>query len=255
VLVNGLSVEDHSLEVRRMIGYLPESCPLYSELRVNEYLKFRAALKGVPWRIVGKRVSMVKEMCGLESVGRRILGHLSKGFRQRVGIADALVSKPELLILDEPTIGLDPNQIRQVRRMIKSLAQEHTVLISTHILPEAEMICSRVLIIDGGRIVAQDTPEQLRERLYGGASFTAEILAKREEVKNVLGALKGLNGLDVESYGEWQKATVDCDPGVDLRSKVFECVALHDWKLRELHQKSRSLEDVFIALTRKGNER
>ena len=147
VRVAGFDVFHQSEEVRRRIGYMPENNPLYPEMRVREYLKFRARLKGLGWRRSRERVTTVMEQCGLADVGRRIIGQLSKGYRQRVGLADALVHEPELIILDEPTIGLDPNQIRSVRQLIKSLAGKHTVLISTHILPEAEMMCSRMLIM------------------------------------------------------------------------------------------------------------
>src|SRR5438034_7127072 len=154
VRVAGLDVFRQSNEVRRRIGYMPENNPLHFDMRVREYLKFRARLKGLGLKHSRGRVDTVMEQCGLTDVARRIIGQLSKGYRQRVGLADALVHEPELIILDEPTIGLDPNQIRSVRQLIKSLAAKHTVLISTHILPEAEMMCSRMLIMYGGKILA-----------------------------------------------------------------------------------------------------
>ena len=147
VRIAGLDIFQHSVEVRRRIGYMPENNPLHAEMRVREYLKFRARLKGLGWKRARKRVDRVMELCSLTDVGKRIIGQLSKGFRQRVGLADSLVHEPELIILDEPTIGLDPNQIRAVRQLIKNLANEHTVLISTHILPEAEMTCNRMMIM------------------------------------------------------------------------------------------------------------
>ena len=167
--VAGFDVFHQSAEVRRRIGYMPENNPLYPEMRVREYLKFRARLKGLGWRRSRERVTTVMEQCGLADVGRRVIGQLSKGYRQRVGLADALVHEPELIILDEPTIGLDPHQIRSVRQLIKSLAGKHTVLISTHILPEAEMMCSRMLIMFDGKILAADTPENLQRRMAGGS--------------------------------------------------------------------------------------
>src|ERR1700757_2572832 len=159
VRVAGLDVFRNSIEVRRRIGYMPENNPLHSDMRVREYLKFRARLKGLTNQASRDRVDVVMEQCGLTEVARRIIGQLSKGYRQRVGLADALVHEPELIILDEPTIGLDPNQMRSVRQLIKNLARNHTVLISTHILPEVEMTCSRVLILHQGKILAADTPE------------------------------------------------------------------------------------------------
>src|SRR6201981_153083 len=154
VRVAGLDVFHHSNEVRRRIGYMPENNPLHFDMRVREYLKFRARLKGLSRRRSRERVDVVMEQCGLTDVNRKIIGQLSKGYRQRVGLADALVHEPELIILDEPTIGLDPKQIRSVRQLIKSLSPVHTVLISTHILPEAEMMCSRMLIMYDGKILA-----------------------------------------------------------------------------------------------------
>src|ERR1700744_2149192 len=175
--VAGFDVFHQSDEVRRRIGFMPENNPLYPEMRVREYLKFRARLKGLGWRKSRERVDTVMEQCGLTDVGRRIIGQLSKGYKQRVGLADALVHEPDLIILDEPTIGLDPNQIRSVRTLIKSLAGQHTVLISTHILPEVEMMCGRVLIMLDGKVLASDTPENLQRRMAGGSQVIAEIAA------------------------------------------------------------------------------
>ncbi len=159
--IAGFDIFEQSLQARAHLGYMPENVPLYTDMRVTEYLDYRAALKGVPHRRIAERVGDVKELCGLKDVERKLIGALSKGYRQRVGLADALVHEPDLLILDEPTSGLDPNQIRQVRDLIKNLGKQHTILLSTHILPEVEMTCSRVIIINKGRIEACDTPENL----------------------------------------------------------------------------------------------
>src|SRR5476649_521200 len=177
VRVAGFDVFREADEVRRRIGYMPENNPLYPEMRVREYLKFRARLKGLGWRRSRERVSTVMEQCGLTDVSRRVIGQLSKGYRQRVGLADALVHEPDLIILDEPTIGLDPHQIRSVRQLIKSLAKKHTVLISTHILPEVEMMCGRVLIMLDGKIRAADTPDNLQSLMAGDSQIIAEIAA------------------------------------------------------------------------------
>src|SRR5581483_12421007 len=173
VRVAGLDVFKEADEVRRRIGYMPENNPLHPEMRVREYLKFRARLKGLGWRRSRERVDVVLEQCGLTDVSRKIIGHLSKGYRQRVGLADALVHEPELIILDEPTIGFDPNQQRAVRQLIKDLGKRHTVLLSTHILSEVEMTCSRVLILDQGCLRKSDTTENVR-RLIGGGQVIAE---------------------------------------------------------------------------------
>src|SRR5271154_4923550 len=191
VRVAGFDVFFDSPEVRRRIGFMPENNPLYPEMRVCEYLKFRARLKGLGWRRSRERVDTVMQQCGLTDVSKRIIGQLSKGYRQRVGLADALVHEPELIILDEPTIGLDPNQIRSVRQLIKSLAQKHTVLISTHILPEVEMMCSRMLIMFGGKILAADTPDNLQRFMAGGSQIIAEIVAPADELREVCSQLPG----------------------------------------------------------------
>src|SRR5436309_11449609 len=159
--VAGFDVSEQSLQARTHLGYMPENVPLYSDMRVTEYLNYRAALKGVQHRRVAERVGDVEELCGLKEVKKKLIGTLSKGYRQRVGLADALVHDPDLLILDEPTIGLDPNQIRHVRELIKNLSHKRTVLISTHILPEVEIMCSRVIVIHKGTIRASDTAENL----------------------------------------------------------------------------------------------
>src|SRR6187549_1802619 len=189
--VAGFDVFEKSLQARAHLGYMPENVPLYSDMRVTEYLNYRAALKGVSHRRIAERVGDVKELCGLKDVERKLIGTLSKGYRQRVGLADALVHEPDLLILDEPTSGLDPNQIRQVRDLIKNLGKHHTILLSTHILPEVEMTCSRVIIINRGRIEACDTPENLlgRIRTAGGVTLEAKVGADdaAAELKKITG--------------------------------------------------------------------
>src|SRR5271155_4206141 len=177
VTVAGLDVFTQADEVRRRIGYMPENNPLHPDMRVREYLKFRARLKGLGRSHSRERVDAVITQCGLENVSKRIIGHLSKGYRQRVGLADALVHEPELIILDEPTIGLDPRQIRSVRQLIKNLAGSHTVLISTHILHEVEMTCNRVLILHQGKIMAADTPDNLQKIMSRNGQVVAEIAA------------------------------------------------------------------------------
>ena len=247
--VAGFDVFRHSLEVRRRIGYLPESTPLYPEMRVDEYLQFRARLKGLPARRRRQRVDEVQDRCGLTDVRRRIIGQLSKGYRQRVGLADALVHDPELVILDEPTIGLDPNQIRHVRDLIKSLAPRHTVLLSTHILAEVELTCQRVLIINRGQIVAADTPDKLRARRQGGREVIVEIHAAPPDVVSGLQALPGVTGVTVERLGEWTGFRLNVAGGADLRPLVFAAAVRHGWSLRELRQEKQSLENIFSTLT------
>jgi len=248
--VAGYDVNAHPLEVRRRIGYLPENCPLYPEMRVDEYLRFRARLKGVPHRHLRSRIGEVKELCGVADVGRRVIGQLSKGYRQRVGLAESLIHDPELLILDEPTIGLDPHQIRLVRGLIADLAKRHTILLSTHILSEVEMTCQRVLIINKGHIVASDTPAQLRTRLRGGVQIVAEIRGPAAEVEAALRGLPGVEAVTVASGDPWSRFDLRCARDTDLRASVFDLVAQRGWALRELHAEPVSLEDIFVALTR-----
>jgi len=255
-VVAGHDVLTDSLEVRRRIGYLPENVPLYPEMRVNEYLRFRGRLKGVPRRRLRVRVDEIKERCGLQEVGRRIIGQLSKGFRQRVGLAESLVNDPELLILDEPTIGLDPNQIRQVRDLIKDLARRHTILLSTHILSEVEVTCRRVLIINRGRIVASDSPENLRALLQSGARITAEIAGPREAVGENVRAVPQVQVVEVAALeGPWLRVALMAETAADLRQSVFELAVRNNWTLRELRLERTSLEDVFVSLTRTDEEK
>jgi ABC-2 type transport system ATP-binding protein len=252
VKIAGINVMKNPLEARRHIGYMPESCPLYTEMRVDEYLTFRAQIKEVPRRRVKNRLGTVKEQCGLHDVGRRIIGQLSKGYRQRVGLADSLLSEPDLLVLDEPTAGLDPNQIREVRELIGRLAERHTLLLSTHILPEVEMACKRVLIIDKGKIVASDSPDSLQRRLMGDSQVSANIRGDAAIISPFLEAIDGINQVTVEPQEDgWSRFLIKtADPTV--RSKIFDFVATGGWKLRELHMESRSLEDLFVAITRGG---
>lgn len=249
-VVAGFDIHRQSLEVRRRIGYMPENVPLYPEMRVGEYLNFRAALKGVPRTKRKARVREVSERCGVADVSRKIIGQLSKGYRQRVGLADTLVHDPELIILDEPTIGLDPNQIRQVRAMIKDLGRTHTVLLSTHILPEVEMTCSRVLILNRGRIVASDTPENLKRLRMGGGETVIELRADTAQAKAALGALSGARGAEAEALGEgWCRVTLQPRNEEDLREAAAEAVRGRGWGIRELTRRRQTLEDVFVQIT------
>ena len=255
VHVAGFDVFYESVEVRRRIGFMPENNPLYPEMRVREYLKFRARLKGLGGRRSRERVTTVMEQCGLTDVSRRIIGQLSKGYRQRVGLADALVHEPELIILDEPTIGLDPHQIRSVRQLIKSLAGKHTVLISTHILPEAEMMCSRMVIMFGGKILAADTPENLQKLMQGSSQIVAEIAARATELNAAFSQLSDVEKFDVSaSEGEFQRCALTPRDGCDLRPAVFALARERGWILRELTRSRHSLEDIYVQVTKPEEE-
>src|SRR3989338_4766076 len=197
VQIDGLDVARRSLEIRRRIGYLPEHIALYPELRVQEYLSYRAAIKGVAAKERRARVAAAMERCVVTDVRRQLIGRLSKGYRQRVAIADCLLGRPKILILDEPTVGLDPHQIRQTRELIRELGKSTTILLSTHILPEVEMICVRVTIIDKGRIVAVDTPDNLRRQLTGTQVVHVELRGNAGPMEQALAQLKGLRELEV----------------------------------------------------------
>ncbi|HEY3661415.1 MAG TPA: ATP-binding cassette domain-containing protein [Candidatus Udaeobacter sp.] len=247
--IAGFDVFEKSLQAREHVGYMPENVPLYSDMRVTEYLNYRAALKGVPHRRIAERVGDVKELCGLKDVERKLIGNLSKGYRQRVGLADALLAEPDLLILDEPTIGLDPNQIRQVRELIRNLGRQHTILLSTHILPEVEMTCSRVIIIHKGRIEACDTPENLLGtiRQAGGVELEAKVGTDNGEEQ--LKKIPGVRDVVTNGEDEWKKFSLRVESGADVREEVFRLAVERQWAVRELTQRRGTLEDVFVELT------
>jgi ABC-2 type transport system ATP-binding protein len=246
--IAGFDIFGRSLDVRRVIGYLPENVPLYHDMRVREFLDYRARLKGVPRRLRNKRVRDVTEKTGIADIRNRIIGHLSKGYRQRVGLAEALINDPKVLILDEPTIGLDPNQVRQVRALIRELGGEYTILLSTHILPEVEMTCGRVIIIDRGRIVAMDTPGNLTQHIRGGNRLSLEVRGPGREIQRALENIAGV--VRVERRGNGISTfSVEVEKGRDVRENIFTTVAQNRWVLREMKSEAVSLEDVFVHIT------
>ncbi len=250
--IAGFDIFRQSLEARRKIGYMPENVPLYEDMRVREYLKFRGQLKGLNNSDTRRRVAEVIDTCGLEGVRRKMIKTLSKGYRQRVGLADALVHDPELLILDEPTNGLDPNQIRQIRELIRHLGQTHTVLISTHILSEVEMICNRVIIIDGGKIKAADTPANLVGQMRAAGRVQVEIQANPEVVAAAINRLDPVKKVTFEPLADnWNRYTVWVDSGTDSRQHIANLTSQYGWPLRSLFRHVATLEDVFVELTRK----
>ncbi len=249
VTVAGYDVAAQSLEARRHIGYLPENVPLYPEMRVSEYLDFRGKLKGLPRRRRRSRAAEVMELCGVAPVARAVVGRLSKGYRQRVGVADALLADPEILILDEPTIGLDPNQIRQVRQLINDLAEGHTVILSTHILPEVEATCGRVIIIDRGRIARMDSTQSLVRGEGRVVRLVAVVRGPGEVVKGALAAIEGVERVEWHQAGEVQEFHIEAGPGRDLRGEVFQRVVRGGWVLLELRQEARTLEEIFVEIT------
>lgn len=255
VRVAGLDVSEHSDEVRRRIGYMPENNPLHQDMRVREYLKFRARLKGLSIPESRRRVDRVTEECGLADVSLKVIGTLSKGYRQRVGLADALVHEPDLIILDEPTIGLDPHQIRSVREMIRALGKSRTVLLSSHILSEVEATCSRILILYEGRIAASDTAENLRRRTSGAGVVVAEVAASVVQVTECWRDHAVLELVEAAALPDgYVRCVLKSGSGGDLREEVFRTVCRQGWTLRELTQPRQSLEDVFLRMTRREFE-
>ncbi len=248
--VAGFDVFEESLEVRKRIGYLPENPPVYPEMTVESYLSFVAKIKGTPSAQRRAQVEDAMEKCSIGDVRNRVIGKLSKGYKQRVGVAQALLNNPEVLILDEPTIGLDPKQISEVRSLIKSLAGNHTVILSTHILPEVSMTCDRVVIINNGKVVAMDTPEGLTSQAKGAERVALVVDGPKEAVREKLLGVDGVVSVQV-SGGENGKPAgfqVECKLNTDLRRALAATVVNQGWGLLELKGVSLSLEDVFINL-------
>jgi ABC-2 type transport system ATP-binding protein len=252
--VAGYDVFTDSLNVRQQIGYLPENVPLYLDMRVKEYLMFRAKLKYIPRRERKKKIDYCLEMCGISDVQNQITGTLSKGYRQRVGLADALVHDPKILILDEPTIGLDPNQIRQIRQVIKGLGQKHTILLSTHILPEVEMICDRIMIINKGKIVAMDTPKNLMKQLKSSANVVLEIRGDGEKIKDSLSNIGGVRSVVWKEKGDANEFVVEAVGDKDIREDIFKCIVKDNYTLREMKRQTVTLEEIFHQITTKETE-
>jgi len=249
VTIDGLDIFRHSVEVRRRIGYLPENIPLYKEMRVSEYLKYRAILKGIRGKRLRTQVDSALLRCGLIEVRNAVIGRLSKGYTQRVGLADSLVHEPEVMILDEPTIGLDPNQMRHIRALIKDLARRHTVLLSSHILSEVETMCERVLIINRGKVVASDSPRDLVGLMKGSPRVVAEVRGPAEEIAAKTRQLAGIVRVSCEPGERWHKLTWECEKGSDVREELFQAVSTNGWTLRELRAETPKLEDVFAEIT------
>jgi len=248
--VAGFDVFTDSLEVRRRIGYLPETPPVYPEMTVETYLDFVARIKGVPSERRASRITDALEKTGLVDKRHELIKRLSRGYKQRVGLAQAVVHDPDVIILDEPTVGLDPKQIIEVRHLIKALAGTHTIILSTHILPEVSMTCDRVVIINKGKIAAVDTPQNLTSRLKGGQKIRVEAQAPEKPLQEALAQIPGANRVQIESIaGGHLIATVESAQGQDLRSQIAAKVIEKGWPLYELRGVSLSLEEIFLELT------
>jgi len=249
--VAGFDVSNESLEVRRNIGYLPETPPLYPDMSVETYLDFVARIKNVPPEKRRERVSDALEKARITDKRTELIKRLSRGYKQRVGLAQALVHDPRVIILDEPTVGLDPKQIIEVRHLIKGLAGSHTIILSTHILPEVSMTCDRVVIINKGKIAAVDTPRNLTAQLKGGQKIRVEARAPEKQLQELLARIPGVNRVQIEGARAdgGVTATVESAPGQDVRSQIAAKVVEKGWGLYELRGVSLSLEDIFLELT------
>jgi len=251
--VNGFDIFHQSEQVRENLGYLPENVPLYTEMKVTEYLDFRGRLRKMPRIERQRRIDYVLERCWLNPVRHKTIGHLSKGYRQRVGLADALLHNPAVLILDEPTVGLDPAQIRETRKLIKDLAGHHTVVLSTHILPEVEATCDRAIIIAGGKIVAQGSPDELRASRRLTARVLVECRGPRAEVEAALVRVSGVSKVEIldGEAGDSKSLTaaLRAKDGYDIREEVARTIIQHGWPLREIRLEHATLEEFFVQVT------
>ncbi|MFH2012232.1 MAG: ATP-binding cassette domain-containing protein [Pseudomonadota bacterium] len=248
--VAGYDVFKDSLEVRKRIGYQPENVPIYRDMTVSTYLNFVAQVRGIDRKERKTKVGKVMDECGITDVSGKLIGKLSKGYRQRVGIAQALVHDPEVLILDEPTIGLDPRQIHGIRGLVKNLGGQRTVILSSHILPEVSMTCHRVIIINEGRLVAVDTPDNLMARLQKGTKILAEIEGPPDVIIKELKSLSGVNNIEKKDAKSENSFTylIDSASDKDIRKELFAAVSKNGWLMTEIRQIDMSLEDIFLKL-------
>ncbi|PIX10906.1 ABC transporter [Candidatus Falkowbacteria bacterium CG_4_9_14_3_um_filter_36_9] len=252
VKIDGLDGEKDSLSIKKKIGYLPETVPLYDDMRVYEYMKFIAEIRGIPKSEIKKRIKKVSEECGIRKVIRKPIEELSKGYRQRIGLAQAIMHEPDILILDEPTTGLDPNQIAEIRDLIKKIGKEKTIIFSTHILSEVSAVCDRVIIINEGKIVGEGSPQELINKIKSSGMIYVKIKGNKEEVLDKLKAMENVEKIDIKDkesadiYGY----NIKSKPGVDLREYLSTTVMDSGWSILEFNKKEVSLEDVFRELTK-----
>ncbi|MFC1966802.1 ATP-binding cassette domain-containing protein [Chloroflexota bacterium] len=245
VWIAGHNVLSHSLEARQHIGYLPEAVPLYTDMTVRSYLDFLARLRGLDKNKIMSRIEEVVDICHLEEYIDVIIGKLSKGFRQRVGVAQAIIHEPDVLILDEPTIGIDPIQVAMTRQLIRELGKEHTILLSTHVLPEVSMVCERVIIIHEGKIVAEDSIENLSSIISGSKRIRLEVEGPADKVTQRLRKITGVLRVSHED----SHYIVECSADQDPRGKIMETIVQGGWTLLSLESMEMSLEDIFLNLT------
>ncbi|MBI1336813.1 MAG: ATP-binding cassette domain-containing protein [Phycisphaera sp.] len=245
-MIAGHNVADHLDTARKCIGYLPENTPLYPEMRVEEYLRYRGTLMGMGPGEISQRIGVVTERCGLSLVRRRVIGHLSRGNKQRVGLAQALLHNPPVLILDEPTAGLDPIQIVHIRQLLSELRSEHTILLSSHILTEIERIADRVMVIGRGRLIADGHPETLVAKVSGASRVIVEVKTQPQSLKRALEGIEGVGHVESHPQGDYAMAVVTPKGSQDLREAVISVVSRNNWALRELRRPTATLEDFYL---------
>lgn len=248
-LIGGYDIFLNALIAKQKIGYMPENVPLYDDMRVREYLLFRAELKGLRGQDVRKHMNEALELCSIKDIKSQMISSLSKGFRQRVGLADALINKPPLLILDEPTNGLDPSQIRSFRELIKELAENHTILISTHILSEVELTCDRVLIINKGKMIGNNTPLELSEKIKSSTTISLELKSQDHDIRDTISNISGIKKVTLEKEeDDWKFFRIRVDYGNDLREEIMNLGNKRNWLIREIHYQRSNLEDAYIEM-------
>ena len=254
VSINGHDIYEEPEEAKKSIGYLPEQPPVYMDMKVREYLEFVAELKGVAKKERTEQVEDALDKTGTKDVEGRLIKHLSKGYRQRVGIAQAIIGNPEVIILDEPTVGLDPKQIIEIRDLMKELAKEHTVILSSHILSEISAVCDTVMIINKGKLVVSDTVENLPKHLNAKNSCKVELKGTREQAEALFATLQNISELELEEAGEFVKATVTTGAEYDIREDIFFACAKAGLPIYEMTNVTRNLEDIFLELTQNDGE-
>ena len=254
-IVAGHDVQEEPLAARAAIGYLPETVPLYTDMTVREYLHYMGELRGMRKARIRSRVDDVFGLCRLEEYTDSLISKLSKGYRQRVGIAQAILHEPPVLVLDEPTIGIDPRQVVETRQIIRGLGGDHTVILSTHILPEVSMVCDRILIIHEGRIVVMDTAEQLSARLGGVSRVVMDVRGPRDQIQKALAQVEGVVEVSLSDAGGRQQFVIECSANRgDLRVELAKQVAENGWGLVEMRAMGLSLEEIFLRLTTEDEE-
>lgn len=256
VTVDGMNILEHPLEVKRRIGYLPENPPLYPEMTAREYLQFAGEIKKVPRQELARRIDEVMQTVGITDVAGRLVKNLSKGYKQRVGLAQAMIGKPDILILDEPTAGLDPKQILEIRQLIKELGKTHTVILSSHILPEVSAVCKRILIINQGKIVADDMPENLAKRLLGGSHLLLRIDGTPQQVEAALQKVLDVKNLSFKESQEegTVEVVVESDRDKDIRRNISKALGFAGLPILMMRSLDMTLEEIFLHLTTKEEE-